>query len=70
MEWWTSRSDMNWDGIVTIPDVWLWFKWIYFLPGDGALWLIMQNQGLARFFQLSQGSYELPPKFRLPGVVV
>ncbi len=36
-EGWSFVADMNYDGAVTISDVWLWFNWLYFYPGD---WLI------------------------------
>jgi hypothetical protein len=29
---WQFAADMNGDGVVTISDVWLWFKWLYFYP--------------------------------------
>jgi hypothetical protein len=28
---------MTGDGVITISDVWLWVKWLYFLPGDAAI---------------------------------
>ena len=39
---WAFTADMNYDGIVTISDVWLWFKWLYFYPGDLLLLLTME----------------------------
>jgi len=29
---WSFTADMNLDGVVTISDSWLWFKWIFFYP--------------------------------------
>jgi hypothetical protein len=34
MRLWEFREDMNGDGAVTISDVALWLKWIFFYPGD------------------------------------
>ena len=34
MRQWDFNADMNSDGAVTISDLWLWGKWLYFYPGD------------------------------------
>jgi hypothetical protein len=54
---WKLVADLNYNGEVTISDVWLWFQWFYFLPGDGLYSLIMSNDQLATFFELSTASY-------------
>lgn len=55
---WGFVADMNFDGIVTISDVWLWCKWLYFYPGDLVLRVTMDGfPGLARFLELTEGSY-------------
>lgn len=56
---WASFSmDMNGDGQVTLTDVWLWLVQIFFLPGDGLLWVLLTYlPGLARFLELGTGSY-------------
>jgi len=55
---WTFVADMNSDGAVTISDVWLWFKWLYFYPGDGMLYVAMKSTpALAQFFEMSSMSY-------------
>jgi len=55
---WFFFKDMNYDGAVTISDIWLWVKWAYFYLGD--LFLYGVNQVLpevARFFELSCDNY-------------
>jgi hypothetical protein len=55
---WSFFADMNGDGAVTISDVWLWFKWLYFYPGDGLLYAVMSGAPkIAYFFELSSVSY-------------
>jgi hypothetical protein len=51
------RSDMNLDGIVTISDVGLWAKWLYFLPGDMAA-LVLLDTPVGDFFEISITSLE------------
>ena len=49
---------MNFDGTVTISDVWLWAKWAFFYPGDGVLCLVMsKTPGVASFFEITESSY-------------
>jgi uncharacterized iron-regulated membrane protein len=55
---WAFVADMNYDGAVTISDVWLWVKWLYFYPGDLFLAGLMSGfPGVARFFEITSGSY-------------
>ena len=55
---WAFVTDMNFDGAVTISDISLWFKWLFFLPGDGLIYFIMNSApDLARFFELSNSNY-------------
>jgi len=55
---WRFVADMNGDGAVTISDVWLWVKWLYFYPGDGVLHLLATNlPSVAKFFEVSTDSY-------------
>jgi len=50
---WSFTFDMNLDGVVTISDAWLWFKWAFFYPGDAAIWgLINYSASLTTFFHL------------------
>ena len=52
MRQWSFFADMNHDGVVTISDVWLWFKWLYFYPGDLALQgMLSYLPGFATFFE-------------------
>jgi hypothetical protein len=51
-------EDMNFDGSVTISDVWIWVKWAYFYLGDLFLYCInlVLPEG-AKFFELTCNSY-------------
>ena len=53
---WTSyrrAMDMNIDGSVTISDVALWGKWLFWLPGDYSIIAIMKWAApIASFFEL------------------
>ncbi len=31
---WLFVPDMNTDGIISLGDVWQWFLWLFFYPGD------------------------------------
>ena len=54
MRLWEFRADMNFDNMVTISDYWLWFKWLYFYPGDILLFnLVNTAPSFASFFELS-----------------
>ena len=50
---WHFAQHMNCDGLFMISDVGLWLHWLYFLPGDGLLWCLMQLQPVAVFLELS-----------------
>jgi hypothetical protein len=55
---WTFVADMNHSGAVTISDVWLWFKWLYFYPGDGVVYfLIHQATDIGVFLEITSSSY-------------
>jgi hypothetical protein len=43
---------MNLDGAVTISDVWLWVKWLWYLPGDFFIIWLSGNM-VGRFFEVS-----------------
>jgi len=56
--WMAFRQDMNSDGQLTLTDVWLWAEQVFFLPGDGFIWLMLSYApGLARFLEIGSGSY-------------
>lgn len=56
--WLAFSRDMNSDGQLTLTDVWLWLVQLFFLPGDGLIWLMLTYApGLARFLELGSGSY-------------
>lgn len=53
---WDFMADMKSDGALTISDIWLWFKWLYFMPGDS----LISNIGptnLGRFLEMGPHSY-------------
>ena len=55
---WNFVEDMNYDGSITISDVWLWFKWLYFYPGDYLIRLVInKTPELAHFLEISHESY-------------
>jgi hypothetical protein len=53
---WDFVADMNHDGLITISDVGLWFKWLYFYPGDGLI-AIIGPTALGQFLELNTGSF-------------
>lgn len=54
---WFIAQDMNCDGVFTISDVGQWCVWVFFLPGDGLFWLIMQYPKIATFLELTPTAY-------------
>ena len=44
--------DMNADGVFTISDLWEWFKWLYFAPGDLAA-IFLMNTSLGNFLEVN-----------------
>lgn len=58
MRSWEFTADMNGDLAVTISDVWLWIKWLYFYPGDSLVATILKGlPSVAAFFEMSESSY-------------
>ena len=53
---WDFVADMNMDGLITISDVWLWFKWLFFIPGDSLI-LFLGPSAVGRFFEMSPENY-------------
>jgi hypothetical protein len=56
MRQWKFVSDMNFDGAVTISDVGLWLKWLFFMPGDALMFAAMDSPA-GRFFEVTPSSY-------------
>lgn len=55
---WSFLTDMNHSGSVTISDVWLWFKWLYFYPGDSLVYFLVNKvPEIGQFFEVSYASY-------------
>ena len=55
---WSFIADMNYSGSITIYDVWSWFKWLYFYPGDGFVYFLVNKfPGIGQFFEITYSSY-------------
>lgn len=58
---WDFVADMNGSGSVTVSDVWLWIKWVYFWPGDAFIDVMIRNfPTIAAFFELSTNKFGGP----------
>jgi hypothetical protein len=58
MRQWSFVADMNSEGIITVSDVWLWVKWLFFYPGDLLLQVIVNYApALATFLELAPSSF-------------
>lgn len=57
-DWLSFAMDMNADGRFTVSDAWLWVVQLYFLPGNGVLWLLLEYlPSFAGFLELGTSSY-------------
>ena len=55
---WTFAWDMNADGVFTISDIGALFNWLFFAPGDLAIFVtITQFSTVANFLELSASFY-------------
>lgn len=54
---WVFKADMDFNGIVTISDTWLWFKWLFFYPGDILILEIMKFGDIHTFLELSASTF-------------
>ncbi len=55
---WPFVADMNYSGSITISDIWLWMKWLYFYPGDGIIYIALKFlPDIARFFEITHAHY-------------
>ncbi len=58
MRQWKFVVDMNFDGVVTIRDVMAWIGWLFYYPGDYAIFLLISKEpSLAQFFEINYGNY-------------
>ncbi len=48
-------ADMNRDGAFTISDIWAWFKFVYFAPGDLIAGVLYGSEA-GRFLEINYGS--------------
>ena len=61
--WYDSRdwffiADMDHNYSITISDVWLWFQWLYFYPGDAFIYFIINKvTPLSNFFEITYNNY-------------
>jgi len=60
---WAFILDMNRDGAVTISDVGLWMKWLFFYPGD------FIHSALIALTPGSRASWDYRPKATEDGVL-
>lgn len=55
---WSFLADMDYSGSVTISDIWLWFKWLYFYPGDYVVYfLVNKAPSLGNFLEITYSNY-------------
>ena len=55
---WSFIADMNCCGSVTLNDVMLWFKWLYFYPGDLCiLFLANLTPNISQFLGISLNDF-------------
>jgi hypothetical protein len=54
---WVFKADMDFNGLVTISDTWLWFKWLFFYPGDFLILAIMKFGDIQTFLELSASTF-------------
>ena len=55
---WIFVADTNQRGAVTISDVWLWFKWLFFNPGDMFIQSFIKDYPrIAQFFEFTYDDY-------------
>lgn len=55
---WAFVADMNYSGAITISDVWMWFKWLFFYPGDGVVYFLLHGiPRLGQFLEINYDSY-------------
>ncbi len=55
---WSFEADMNYDGVITISDTWLWLKWLFSYPGDFVLYLMInKTPNVATFLEVTTNSY-------------
>lgn len=54
---WEPMIDMNRDGFFTITDLFYWCFWLFYLPGDVVLSVLLQFRVPTQFFELFSESY-------------
>lgn len=53
---WVLKKDMNFDGVFTISDIWLFIKSLYFYPGDYFIQYLL-NTDFGLFFEFTSNNY-------------
>lgn len=54
---WQPVMDMNRDGQFTVTDLFYWCFWLFYLPGDVVISVLMQMPAPAAFFELDGQSF-------------
>jgi hypothetical protein len=54
---WGVGWDLNNDGYFTANDLFLWFIWVFSMPGDIVVHFSMKSSFMRRFFELTPYSY-------------
>ena len=55
---WSFVADMNYSGAVTISDVWLWVKWLFFYPGDMSIYYLVNGaRRIGQFLEVTYDDY-------------
>lgn len=58
MRFWSFLPDANFDGIISISDCWLWFKWLFYYPGDLLIFVSFEYAPvLTRFLEVRAPAY-------------
>ena len=57
-ERWSFLLDMNRDGVFTISDIWVWVSFVFFAPGDGLIYLVLNSfPDVGTFLEYSVADY-------------
>lgn len=54
---WQVMMDLNRDGMFTVTDLFFWCFWLFYLPGDVVISVLMQLPGPTAFFELRGDSF-------------
>lgn len=55
---WSFVADMDSSGAVTINDIWLWFEWLCFYPGDMIVKYFVNNESkVSQYLEFTNNDY-------------